>query len=69
MFGRIDNIDLSDIRDSPRQIILKKKDFPSQLVGYITNATRVNFSKDKSKPTNQRSRRDCSKYSIYVRFT
>ena len=53
-FVDIDNIDLSDIRDSPRQIILKKKDFPSQLVGYITNATRVNFSKDKSKPTNDR---------------
>ena len=46
-FTDVDNIDPSEICDTPRQIILKKKKFPTQLLGIIKSAVRVNFSKDK----------------------
>ena len=41
-----DSIDPSQCRDAPRQIILKKKRFPTQIIAVIVGATRVNFSKE-----------------------
>ena len=44
-----DNIGVSDVSDSPRQVIVKKKHFPRNMVGYVTKASRIDFSKDKNK--------------------
>ena len=42
-----DAIDPMDCCDKPRQVILKKKHFPTQMIAIVVGATRVNFSKDK----------------------
>lgn len=42
------SIEASEVCDSPRQVIVKKKHFPRNMIGYITKATRIDFSKDKS---------------------
>ena len=44
-----DELELSDMQDNVRQTITKKKHFPRGLVGVITRAERIDFSKDKKK--------------------
>jgi len=43
-----DEIDINDVEDSPRQVIIKKRHHPIDLVGLIIKAEKVNFNKDRS---------------------
>ena len=43
------NLDLEDLQDSTRQLITKKANFPTDMIGVLTKAERINFSKDKRK--------------------
>ena len=45
----INELDLEDVQDSARQLITKKAHFPTDMIGVITKAERINFSKDKKK--------------------
>ena len=45
----IDQLDLEDLQDSARQLITKKANFPTDMIGVLTKAERINFSKDKRK--------------------
>ena len=43
-----DKIDINDVEDSARQVIIKKRHYPIDFVGLIIKAERVNFNKDRS---------------------
>ena len=42
-----ESVNLEDISDTPRQVIVKKKDFPIDMVSIITKAELIDFKKDK----------------------
>ena len=44
-----DEIDLQQMQDHARQNITKKKHFPKSMIGVITRAERIDFSRDKKK--------------------
>ena len=50
-----EEIALNQICDEPREVIVTKKNFPKQLIGYFTCTERVNFLQNKMKRPKERT--------------